>query len=83
MLNQIRLLVHIGDKAKSVLELFFLRLDEQGLDISSPWGISGEDVIVGTLWPKLYTAWLNKEQWQAVERSSKMYGWLVNKLSFV
>jgi hypothetical protein len=39
-----------------------LRLDEQGLDISSPWEINGEDSIVGTLWPRLYKAWLDKEE---------------------
>jgi hypothetical protein len=53
----------IGGRATSVLELFLLRLDEQGLNISSPWGISGKDSIVGTLWPKLYATWLRKEQW--------------------
>jgi hypothetical protein len=38
-------------------------LDEQGLDISSPWRISGDDPIVSVLRPKLYAAWLSKEQW--------------------
>ena len=46
-----------------MLELFLLRMDEQGLDTSIPWGNSGEDSIVGTLWPKLYATWLSKEQW--------------------
>ncbi len=40
-----------------------LLLDEQGLDISSPWRISGGELIVSVLWPKLYAAWLSKEQW--------------------
>ncbi len=66
-LNQLQLLVRIGCKAESVPELFLLRPDEQGLDVSSPWEISGEDSIVGTLWPKtapkLCAAWLNEEQW--------------------
>jgi hypothetical protein len=35
-LNQLQRLVRIAGRAKSVLELFLLRLDEQGLDISSP-----------------------------------------------
>ena len=34
-LNQLQLLIRISGRANSVLELLFLRLDEQGLDISS------------------------------------------------
>jgi hypothetical protein len=34
-LNQLQLLVRISGRAKSVLKLLLLRLDEQGLDISS------------------------------------------------
>jgi hypothetical protein len=62
-LNQLQLLIRISGRANSVLELLLLRLDEQGLDISSPWRISGGDLIVSVLWPKLYAAWLSKEQW--------------------
>ncbi len=59
-LNQLQ---QISGRAKSVLELLLLRLDEQGLDIYSPWRISGGDLIGSVLWPKLYAAWLSKEQW--------------------
>ena len=38
-LNQLQLLLRVGGKADSVLELFLLRMDEQGLEISSPWVI--------------------------------------------
>ena len=62
-LNQLQLLIRISGRANSVLELLLLRLDEQGLDISSPWRVSGGDLIVSVLWPKLYAAWLSKEQW--------------------
>jgi hypothetical protein len=62
-LNQLQLLIRISGRAKSVLELLLLRLDEQGLDISSPWRLPGDDPIVSVLWPKLYAAWLSKEQW--------------------
>jgi hypothetical protein len=62
-LNQIQLLVRISGRAKSVLEQLLLRLDEQALDISSPWMINGDDSIVSVLWPKLYAAWLSKERW--------------------
>ncbi len=40
-----------------------LRLDEQGLYISSPWRISRDDPIVSVLWPKFYAAWPSEEQW--------------------
>jgi hypothetical protein len=46
MLNQLQRLVQIVGKAKSVLALFLLRLDEQGLYISSPWENSEEDSII-------------------------------------
>ncbi len=62
-LNQLQLLIRISGRTRSVLKLLLLRLDEQALDISSPWRISGGDPIVSILWPKLYAAWLNKEQW--------------------
>jgi hypothetical protein len=48
-LNQLQLLIRISGRAKSVLELILLRLDEQGLDISSPWRIPGDDPIVNVL----------------------------------
>ena len=38
-------------------------LDEQGIDISSPWEHEEEVSILETLWPRLYRAWLKKEQW--------------------
>ena len=77
-LNQLQLLIRISGRANSVLELLLLRLDEQGLDISSPWRISGGDLIVSVLWPKLYAAWLTKEQWagcrEGRRRSSETMG---------
>ena len=47
------------------LELFLLRMDEQGLVISSPWAIGADNSIVQTLWPRVYSAWLEK---RAMER---------------
>jgi hypothetical protein len=61
-LNPLQLLVRISGRTKSVLGLLLLRLDEQGLDISSPWMVNGDDSIVSVLWPKLYAAWLSKER---------------------
>ena len=63
-LNQLQLLLRVAGKADSVLELFLLRMDEQGLEISSPWAIGADDSIVQTLWPRVYRAWLEKERWK-------------------
>jgi hypothetical protein len=49
-LNQLQLLVRISGRAKSVLELLLLLLDEQSLDKSSSWMINGVDLIVSYLW---------------------------------
>ncbi len=72
-LNQLQLLIRTshGGRANSVLELLLLRLDEQGLDISSKWRTSGGDLIVSILWPKLYAAWLSKEQWAGCQEVDK------------
>jgi hypothetical protein len=48
-LKQLQLLVRISGRAESALELLLLRLDEQGLDISSPWRINGDDSIGSVL----------------------------------
>ena len=56
-LNQLQLLHRLGRRAESVLELFLLPLDEQGLEISSPWAHSEDESIVENLWPKLYDVW--------------------------
>jgi hypothetical protein len=74
-LNQFQLIIRISGRAKSVLELLLLRLDEQGLDISSPWRISGGDPIVSVLWPKLYAAWLSKEQWVGILEEDVLKAW--------
>mmetsp|Transcript_55124 Transcript_55124/g.115349 ORF Transcript_55124/g.115349 Transcript_55124/m.115349 type:complete len:484 (-) Transcript_55124:655-2106(-) len=61
-LNQLQLLLRVG-KADTVLELLLARLDEQGLEISSPWEASDEEYIVDALWPRIHSAWLEKERW--------------------
>jgi hypothetical protein len=63
-LNQLQLLLRVGGKADSVLELFLLRLDEQGLEISSPCEVGTDDSIVQVLWPRIYSAWLEKVRWR-------------------
>ena len=61
-LNQLQLLLRVG-RADTVLELLLTRLDEQGLDISSPWAVMDEECIVDALWPRIHSAWLEKERW--------------------
>ena len=41
-LNQLQLMLRVSGKAETVLELFLQRLDEYGLEISSPWRSSEE-----------------------------------------
>ena len=62
-LNQLQLLLWVTKKAESVLELFLLRLDEQGLEISSPWEACEVKSIAEVLWPRIHRAWLEKERW--------------------
>ena len=62
-LNQLQLLLRVTSKAKSVLELFLSRLDEQGLEISSPWMAPEAQSITEILWPRIHKAWLDKERW--------------------
>jgi hypothetical protein len=46
-----------------VMERFLLRLDEQGLEISSPWEAGANKSLLEALWPRLHRAWLEKERW--------------------
>lgn len=61
-LNQLQLLLRVG-RADTVLELLLTRLDEQGLEISSPWAVADKECIVEALWPRIHNAWLEKERW--------------------
>ncbi len=86
-LSQLQLLIRIRGRANSVLELLLLRLDEQGLDISRPWRISGGDLIVSVLWPLLFAEpdcmWPMNVDGQAAERSTRKFGNYGSRLSFV
>jgi hypothetical protein len=62
-LNQFQLLLRVQGNAETVLERFLLRLDEQGLEISSPWEARVDKSLLEALWPRLYRAWLEKERW--------------------
>ena len=62
-LNQLQLLLRLGGRAVLVLELFLLRVEEQGLEVSSQRAASEDKSIVEKLWPKLFNAWKEKEFW--------------------
>jgi hypothetical protein len=62
-LNQLQLLLRIRGKVEPVLERFLLRLDEQSLEISSPWGSSPAISLLESLLNRLHKAWLEKERW--------------------
>ena len=41
----------------SVVEMLLLRLDEQGLEVSSPWASTPGTLVAEVLWPQLQEAW--------------------------
>ena len=56
-LNQLQYLLQVGEKAETMLEKLLLRLNEQGLEVSSPWVVNQEQLVVEALWPRLHQAW--------------------------
>ena len=70
-LNQLQLLLRVRGNAETVLERFLLRLDEQGLEISSPWESAADKSLLEALWPRLHRAWLEKD--------SGKDGWVAGK----
>jgi hypothetical protein len=52
-LNQLQCLLRVGGQADSVLERLLLRLDEQGLALSSPWPQRTGTLIAAAVWPKV------------------------------
>ena len=47
-----------------MLEKLLLRLNEQGLEVSSPWAVNQEQLLVEALWPRLHQACKEKERWR-------------------
>ena len=62
-LNQLQCLLRVGGQADSVLERLLLRLDEQGLALSSPWPQRRGRLIAAALWPKIWKVWTEKQKW--------------------
>ena len=62
-LNQLQCLLRVGGQADSVLERLLLRLDEQGLALSSPWPQRAGTLIAAAVWPKVWMVWTEKQKW--------------------
>ncbi len=62
-LNQFQAVIRVRGTADSPLELFLQRLNSQGLEISSPWANSTEQLILEAVWPEVHKAWEEKERW--------------------
>jgi hypothetical protein len=56
-------LLQVGGQADSVLERLLLRLDEQGLTLSSPWLQREGKSIAAAVWPKVWAVWTEKQKW--------------------
>jgi hypothetical protein len=63
-LNQLQCLLRVSScKAESTTERLLLRLDEQGIVVSSPWMQSTETCIAEVLWQQVAAAWTEKQKW--------------------
>ena len=64
-LSQLQQVMRVSDQANhdSVIALLLRRLDEQGLEISSPWAPVPGRLVSEILWPQLCEAWRLKEAW--------------------
>ena len=62
-LDQLQRILRIGGRAQTVVELLLQRLDEQGLEVSSPWTPCDKPLVSAALWPRLWRVWEAKENW--------------------
>ena len=62
-LNQLQRLLRVSGSAETTLERLLLRLDEQGMELSSPWPASNNTCIAETIWPSIAAAWTEKQKW--------------------
>ncbi len=59
-LSQLQYLLQIYETTKALLEIFLLRLNEQGLEIPNPWESNHDESLIEVFWPRLHGAWLEK-----------------------
>ncbi len=64
-----------------MLESLLLRLDEQGLALSSPWPQQGGKLIAAAVWPKIWMVWTEKQKWAGCRELEEDLGaqWLCVK----
>jgi len=62
-LDQTQRILRIQGRANTVEEWYLLRLDQRGLEMSSPWSIPEGTLVAETLWPYLQKIWKEKMKW--------------------
>ena len=71
-LNQLQRILRVNGSAETTLERFLLRLDEQGLEVSSPWPAANNICIAETIWPSIAAAWTEKQKWAGCTELSEI-----------
>ena len=61
-LNQLQRLMRIGGRPDAT-SVIMLQLDEQGLEVSSPWEMLPDRLLADVVWPQLRDLWNRKEAW--------------------
>ena len=69
--SQLQKVLRVDGSAESIPELLALRLDEQGLELSTPWPQDPGQQILAVLWPQVATAWRNKLKWRGCTELSE------------
>jgi len=74
-LNQMQSLLRIAGNtgSESLLTLLLLRLDEQGLEVSTPWAPQAGLLIAEVIWPKLWCAWRAKEASSLIDLRAPLF----------
>jgi len=74
-LTQLQSLLRISGSvdANSHLHQLLLRLDEQGLQVSSPWPAHSGLVIAEALWPLMWRAWQCKTSSSSIDRQAPLF----------
>jgi len=62
-LDQTQRILRILGRAQTVEEWFLLRLDQRGVEMSSPWSVPAGTLVAETLWPYLRKVWTDKMEW--------------------
>ena len=69
--SQLQKVVRANESAESIPELLALRLDEQGIELSTPWPQDPGQLILEALWPQVSKAWRDKLKWRGCTELSE------------